>query len=159
MSQRLKPPRSEWCVERQLGRYSIYEQGNSRTMTVSTHVDFKTNDRVVAMQGYLSGAPLYLRLVERTCPLSMAGAPPAVKDGIIDEQLCDVVKIRAQSGGTRTVTVPTETDPILYGEKTEPMVLTGKENDVTFLKIIPEQIWDDEDRVGFFSDSPRATPA
>ena len=162
MAKRPEPRQPNYCLDRQLGRYSIYKQGNSRTMTVSKHVNLQTGSRVAAIQGYLSGTPLYLRLVEQsaTTPLSMAGAPPAVEDGVIDEQWCSVVKIRAQTNGTRTVTIPTDTDADLYGAQTTPMVLTGQSDDVTFLKIIPEQIWDDgEHRSVLLSERPQSDPS
>jgi hypothetical protein len=128
--------------EHELGKYSIYRKGNSRTMTIPADVGLISGDQVVFVQGDISGRPMYVRAIEHdgTAPNITVGKPhAAAREGVVNETWCDILDVR-QAG---TLTIPSDIDKQTFALETELMFISGEEDDTRYLTAIPEHIWRD----------------
>lgn len=135
-------------IEFMLGHYTIYMHGNSRTITIPSHLDFSAEAQVIVYQGSdHSGQSLYMRLIESEKGENIdaeAGRPPAVEKGLIEESLCHIGTIRNGSS-CRMATVPSSVEE--FGANTHVVLIGGQTtNGSRFLKVVLEEIWSSPQR-------------
>ncbi len=133
-----------------LGYYTIYMHGNSRTITIPSHLDFRAGGQVIVYHGRSdhSGQPLYMRLVENEkgedAGSAAAGRPPAVEKGLIEESWCHIGTIRSGSS-CLMATIPSDAEG--FGTNTRVVLVGGQTAHGTrFLKVVLEEIWSSPQR-------------
>lgn len=130
-------------TERLNGECGIYEQGNSRVVTVPSNVGCEKGDGVQTFLGQKDGCGVYILVlmsslgvekerIARRAAISESGADTDVR--------CDCEEIRLNSP-SKIATIPSQSDDKLYGAKTSQTAFVGEiDGELAYLKFVPSSL-------------------
>lgn len=133
-------PREQPCRQ-----YTVHKQGNSLAVTVPEMVNLARGTAVNIGAGRYRGHVLYLKVIPADGPYTQPESrriTTTVQGERITEEIEQNDYYKVGTGKNKTLTIPVQYTAERFERKTEPMLVTGTNNqEFTYLKLIPEGLF------------------